>query len=424
MSIVPVEKAEEFLRFVWSNRLYTSLSPETIRIVGHGTENFDSGAELVNVQYERDGKSFCGPAAVHHHASDWRKHLHHIDPKYDDCVLNIVFDDDAVICRTDGSVVPALTLTCPEELVDRYNRLIEGSRSYRCGKILGELPEVKRHALLTWLTIERLERKYNDFVQRYRLGGNNWNEAFYITLFRTLGAGSNREPYEKLAQTVSYVQICRIKESLPAVEALLLGGAGLLDAEYPDDYTYRLQQEFRHLQRRFDILPMRRNEWETMRHHPNHTPIIRIVELAALLASKDFLFSRLIECKSYEEVRKILDIQTSEYWATHYRPSQSSRYSVKGFGHMMICNMCINLVAPMIFTYGKISKNEEMKERAIDLLEQIPAENNTYIRNWQYKGITAENAFFTQGLLQLSKEYCEKKRCTECNIGKSVMCSR
>lgn len=141
--------------------MYTSLSPETIRIVGHGTENFDSGAELVNVQYERDGKSFCGPAAVHHHASDWRKHLHHIDPKYDDCVLNIVFDDDAVICRTDGSVVPALTLTCPEELVDRYNRLIEGSRSYRCGKILGELPEVKRHALLTWLTIERLERKSN-----------------------------------------------------------------------------------------------------------------------------------------------------------------------------------------------------------------------------------------------------------------------
>ena len=49
MSSVPVEKAEEFLRFVWSNRLYTSLSPETIRIVGHGTENFDSGAELVNV---------------------------------------------------------------------------------------------------------------------------------------------------------------------------------------------------------------------------------------------------------------------------------------------------------------------------------------------------------------------------------------
>lgn len=42
MSSVPVEKAEEFLRFVWSNRLYTSLSPETIRIVGHGTENFDS----------------------------------------------------------------------------------------------------------------------------------------------------------------------------------------------------------------------------------------------------------------------------------------------------------------------------------------------------------------------------------------------
>ncbi len=90
----------------------------------------------------------------------------------------------------------------------------------------------------------------------------------------------------------------------------------------------------------------------------------------------------------------------------------------------MLDNLCINLVAPMMFTYGKVSGEEQLKETAIEMLERTGAENNIYIRGWRSRGIEIENAFFSQGLLQLSKTYCDKKRCAECIIGRKALCSR
>ena len=64
------------------------------------------------------------------------------------------------------------------ELQERYLGLLEGSESYRCGQTLAQMPEVKLYGLLTELTVERLERKYNDFLSLYRETGNDWNETF------------------------------------------------------------------------------------------------------------------------------------------------------------------------------------------------------------------------------------------------------
>ena len=417
-------KASNFLSLVWCQQLGRVADNASVEIINRGTINTAPGPELTDVCVRLDGQMLHGMAAVHEYASDWHKHLHHIDSRYDHCALHIVRYSDVTICRTDGSVVPTVVVECPDSLVMRYNRLIEQSATGGCGATLAAMEQIERHDMLTWLTIERLERKYNDFLARYEASSNNWNEAFYLTLFRTLGAGTNREPYKKLAHLVPYTYICHVRENTFAVEALLLGSAGLLQSEYPDDYTLRLQQEFEHQRRRFGIYPMRRNEWLTTRHNPNHLPVLRLAELASLLASQEFMFSRLIECRTLAEARKILSVQASEYWTTHYALGNRTTYSVKGFGDMMIHNLCINLVAPMMFTYGHVSQNDELKERAIDLLEQIPAENNLYIRNWQASGLAVENAFFSQGVLQLAKEYCEKKRCAECNIGKFVLCSQ
>ena len=491
---MPVSPNEAFLRLVWTHGLYTRLDPPGIEVIDPGSAGPEDGIDAVNARialegteisgpvaiherasdwrkhlhhidskYDRcilhvvayddavvcrtdgsvvptvtmscprelqerylgllEGTEISGPVAIHERASDWRKHLHHIDSKYDRCILHVVAYDDAVVCRTDGSVVPTVTMSCPRELQERYLGLLEGSESYRCGQTLAQMPEVKLYGLLTELTVERLERKYNDFLSLYRETGNDWNETFYVMLFRTMGAGSNREPYMKLARTVRYTDLCKVRESVASVEALLLGGAGLLQPiEFPDRYTAMLQQEFRHLSHRFEIAPMHRREWNLGSHNPHHAPLLRIVELAALLCSQEFMFSRLLGCRTPEQVREVLSVQASEYWTTHYLPGRRSRYSVKSFGDMMLDNLTINLVAPMMFTYGHVTSEEELKEAAVELLEKTKPENNVYIRGWKSRGVEAESAFFTQGLLQLSKEYCEKKRCAACNIGRKMLC--
>ena len=71
----------------------------------------------------------------------------------------------------------------------------------------------------------------------------------------------------------------------------------------------------------------------------------------------------------------------------------------------------------MLFTYGKHQSNEALCERAFDLLEQLKTENNYIIRMWKQCGLDVKNAGDSQALIQLKKEYCDKKDCLRCRIG-------
>ncbi len=50
-------------------------------------------------------------------------------------------------------------------------------------------------------------------------------------------------------------------------------------------------------------------------------------------------------------------------------------------------------------------------ERAASLLEELKAENNYVTRMWSGAGIPVQTAADSQALLQLQKEYCDKKKC-------------
>ena len=109
---MPVSPNEAFLRLVWTHGLYTRLDPPGIEVIDPGSAGPEDGIDAVNARIALEGTEISGPVAIHERASDWRKHLHHIDSKYDRCILHVVAHDDAVVCRTDGSVVPTVTMSC------------------------------------------------------------------------------------------------------------------------------------------------------------------------------------------------------------------------------------------------------------------------------------------------------------------------
>jgi hypothetical protein len=57
-------------------------------------------------------------------------------------------------------------------------------------------------------------------------------------------------------------------------------------------------------------------------------------------------------------------------------------------------------------------------ERAFELLEELPAENNHIVRTWNAVGITAKSAADSQALIQLRQNYCERKDCLRCKFGR------
>jgi hypothetical protein len=79
--------------------------------------------------------------------------------------------------------------------------------------------------------------------------------------------------------------------------------------------------------------------------------------------------------------------------------------------------LVINAWVPLLFVYGVVHGQQQYKEQALDLLQQLSPENNNIIRRWKAAGINADNAAQSQALLQLHNNYCQCHRCLECQIG-------
>jgi hypothetical protein len=71
----------------------------------------------------------------------------------------------------------------------------------------------------------------------------------------------------------------------------------------------------------------------------------------------------------------------------------------------------------MLFIYGRFHVRHDLCEKALSFLEETTPEKNSVISDWKSAGIEMESAFYTQALLQLTEEYCRKRRCLQCRIG-------
>lgn len=305
-----------------------------------------------------------------------------------------------------------------EELRRAERRLLAGAATYACGGYIARLDALHRHDLYTRLAYDRLERKYKVVRELFDESDCNWNQTFYVMLFRTIGDATNRDAFLTLARRVSYRMVLRERASLPGVEAMLFGASGLLDNYRDDAYTRSLKRDFDYFSHKYGIEPMTGAEWNLRDIRPANHPLLRIAELAAFLASNDFLIDRIIACRTAEDVRRLFAAEASDYWFTHYIPASPTHELPKRIGRMKADLLGINLVSLIQYAYGAYTGDEPLRERAIELLEAIPAEENRYMHRWRFYDLRPASAFQSQALLQLATEYCDRRRCTECPVGR------
>ena len=75
----------------------------------------------------------------------------------------------------------------------------------------------------------------------------------------------------------------------------------------------------------------------------------------------------------------------------------------------------INTIVPLQFAYAK-TVNESVAEDLISILDSISPEKNSIIDKFKSFGVSPENAFETQSLLQLKSEYCDASGCMKCAV--------
>jgi hypothetical protein len=116
-------------------------------------------------------------------------------------------------------------------------------------------------------------------------------------------------------------------------------------------------------------------------------------------------------------------VEPSIYWKSQYICGVESVEKNKKLGINAIHQLIINAVIPMICCYANDKNNQQMKENAIFLLENLPPENNYIIRRWKELGLIINTAADSQSFIHLYKRYCEDKKCLRCSIAYKLLTS-
>ncbi|MEA2041262.1 MAG: DUF2851 family protein [Bacteroidota bacterium] len=418
---------ETFLHYLWKYRLYNTQSLKTsagkaIDIIHPGIHNFDAGPDFLNGKIKIDGQLWAGNIEIHKKTSDWKKHKHQEDKAYNNVILHIVAEDDHSKIIQDGREILTVKPEFDQSLFQNYNKYLSEDTMPMCSEDLHEVNAFTISSWLPTLLIERLERKTKDLKQLLTYTKNSWEEAFYIFMASAFGSGINSQAFEMTVKALPLTILVKHKNSLFQTEALLLGQSGLLTQREPlDDYSKKLKKEYLFLQKKYGLKPIDAHLWKYLRIRPANFPDIRLAQFARLIFDSTHLFSKLLEAKDSQTIEKFLDIKIADYWETHYKLGQESGKRKKSFGKTARRLVIINTIVPTLFLYGKEKDKDEFKNQALSVIESLPPENNKIIREWKAAGIDCRSAAESQALIQLSKAYCQKKRCLECRIGNALI---
>lgn len=419
---------EQLMYHLWKFRLFQQTDLYTtegipFEIIDPGIRNFNAGPDFFNAKLRIDNTLWAGNVEIHQASSDWFRHGHHTDKNYDNVILNVISKHDASISRTTGETIRQFVMPVSAGVLSDYEYLrSRPEQDIPCAFRFHELNPLQladwKNALVTERIISRSERIRN-LTMRYQ---GNWEEAFYIILSRSFGTGVNSDAFERLARSVPFNYLLKHSDSLLQIEAMLFGQAGFLETPAEGAYYESLQREYQLLRTKFSLNPLPVTMWRFFRLRPNAFPQVRIALLALLIHTHRRLLPIFLNASSLDELRELFRLETSDFWRTHYQfQTVSGKVRIRYPGAPLVDSILINTLIPFLFAYGEAMGNFHLEEKAFDFLLQIRAEDNRYVRLWRSTGIGVDSAFDSQALIQLQKEYCDRRKCLYCRIGHQLL---
>ncbi|WP_028910434.1 DUF2851 family protein [Prevotella sp. AGR2160] len=423
---------EQLLHYVWKHKLFplrplTTTDGQTVEVIDPGLHNRNAGPDFFNAKIKIGNTLWVGNVEIHDRASDWFLHGHDQDSHYDNVILHVCGIVDVEAKNSRGEVLTQMQLDVPRSVRGNYQQLITTDTYPPCYRVIPTLSRLTVHSWMSALQTERLEQKTEAIAKRVDDCGGDWESAYFVTLARNYGFGINNDTFEQWARAIPLHDVDHHRDNLFQIEAIFMGQAGLLDIDsvpkrYQKDalgegYFNKLREEYLYLAHKFNLQPIDWHLWRFLRLRPQNFPHIRISQLANLYYQHKAGLSQLLEADSIKAMNEILRIGVTPYWETHYTFGSTSTKNGKRLSPFSLNLLLINTAVPILFAYGRHKQDDTLCDRAFDILEQLKAEKNHIISMWQEVGLPVENAGDSQALIQLKKEYCDKKDCLRCRFG-------
>ena len=399
---------EIVLHYIWEHCLWAGFEQYTtdgkkVEILSVGEHNRDAGPDYSHARIRIDGHEWVGNIEIHVCASDWTKHHHHLDKAYDNIILHVVRTADKPIYNSKGELVPQCELNYPGDkdylsaLFESAQRMDSAIARIGCAEQLLHDPRLLTEGWRKTLLCKRLECKRASITRLLEITKGSWEHALYISLARNFGFHTNSVPFEELAINTPLSCLQKHRNSLFQLTALLLGQAGLV--QEPE-----LQKEYDFLRVKFGLTPLEGSIWKHARLRPQNSPELRIRQFAQLMHQSENLLSKILDTDDLKELEML--------------------FAVPQMGKSSVDILLINTVIPYKYAYALHQNNPVKAEQALRLMEKIPAENNTIVRQWRVLGQEVKNAADTQALLHLYQNYCQHHECINCEVGYKIFENR
>ncbi|MDF2853689.1 MAG: hypothetical protein K0S31_4374 [Sphingobacterium multivorum] len=420
---------ENLMQFIWKLRLFRanglhSTDGEPLAVVHVGQYNTDSGPDFLMSHIRCKDNDWFGHVEMHIQSSDWDRHCHQEDAVYNNVILHVVWRNDKVIYRNDGTSIPTLVLSeyVEQHLLERYSTMMNAKSSIPCEFQLGSIDLFKKSMWLSTLAVERLEMKVQQVLLILDQFNTDWEKTLWVWICRCIGLKVNADTFQELGEKLPWNILQKYRSNLFKIEALFFGVSGLLIQESGSEYMKQLAGEFEY-QKHIHGIEVVYGVWKRMRMRPYNFPERRIAQLAVLFSKNELGVAKILAVDDLERARKLFKIASlSDYFDGHFSFGKKTKIKeTLRLGNETIDTLVINVIIVFLFSYGKYFSIQTYIDRALTLLEQLPSEKNMVVRQFAQYDWQVQSALQSQGILQLKRFYCDRKRCLHCRIGCEIL---
>jgi hypothetical protein len=385
---------EEYLHFLWRMRFLPSRIFELedgtqLEIIEFGEYNKnESGPDFFHSKLIIDGLLWFGHVEFHLKASDWNKHKHQFDPAYDHVILHIVWENDTPV-EAKGRLLPTLLLSkyLKDDFSESHEKDTSKIKQLPCTYSLDDVPEV-------YIEREKEKSIYHRMCRKTHLFSQNPNDGFKQVLYELIamafGAKVNKDPFWQLTKEMPILRLLKMSQSKR--EKAIVASSGIENELGSSNHS----------------ASMKAFQWKKKGLHPNGAPAIRVDQFAAFIAHFDFDFGFLeLDAKNLiVYVRKSFVLAEKE----------NTKFS-KPFQDLIL----VNAFVPFLWWLSEKRGDEKWQNKALHILELLPAENNHLTKFLKTAGFDMKSAYDTQALLELYSLRCSRKKCLTCGIGNKIL---
>ncbi len=421
---------EDFLAFIWQHQYFDhailqTLSGDKITVLRPGYRNTNAGPDFFEARIEIAGMLWVGNVELHVRTSGWNQHGHSFDKNYDSVILHVVWENDLPMGNHPNTRIPAIELRhlVDPGMTDRYLAILGAIQDIPCANQFAAAPPLLKSSMMDRVLVERLQNKSVIISNMLARNNGDWDETTWQLLARYFGAKVNADAFQNLAERIPLKILLKHRNDLLQLEGLLLGTAGLIPSGNASGYVSDLKREYTFLSKKYGLGKKRLNtiEWKMFRLRPAGFPAVRIAQLASLISRNGNLFSLLTSFETTSQFVTSLRSVQSVYWHTHYHFGRPAKTLVPPMGIEAVYTLIVNAAAPLLAAYGLKTDNRSFLDRAIRLLEEIPAENNRITRRWKEMGLEMSSAASSQGATEWYHRYCALRRCLSCSVGNMLL---